>query len=240
MPSCKRRIPPEQIPSDESADHVRLRCSARDVTGMTDLPSTDDVLRPLADCLRIAIERARIGRSFRGLVVLTSVDDDTTQLMTELRRKVGDAGIQLLDLSDPPHRAPTVALASRLHEFLAVLAETTPSDAPGGSPLVTDGGIDPLLRQSEMATYLPELFERVGLAARQAGRPIVILMNDLDALDDGSLQSWLMAMHHIARRALPIVMVAVGSQRLPRRLGNMTPNSERLFQFVDLRKPDTA
>lgn len=207
---------------------------------MTDLPSIDAALKPLSDSLRIAIERARIGRSFRGLVVLASFDDDTTQLMTELRRKVGDAGIQLLDLSDPPHRAPTVALASRLHELLAVLAETTPSDAPGGSPLVTDGGIDPPLRQSEVTTDLPELFEHVGSAARQAGIPIVIFLNDLDALDDEPLQSWLMAMHHIARRALPIVMVAVGSQRLPRRLGNMTPNSERLFQFVDLRKLDTA
>ncbi len=207
---------------------------------MTDHASTDDVLKPLSDSLRIAIERARIGRSFRSLVVLSSVDDDTTRLMTGLRRKVGDTGIQLLDLSDPPHRAPTVALASRLHELLAVLAETTPSDAPGGRPLVTDSCIDTPPRQSELATDLPDQLERVGLAARQAGTPIVIFLNDLDALDDGPLHSWLMAMHHIARRALPIVMVAVGSQRLPRRLGNMTPNSERLFQFVDLRKLDTA
>ena len=81
---------------------------------------------------------------------------------------------------------------------------------------------------------LPELFVVLGKAAAAAGRPIVILIDELQYLSSEEFSALIMAIHQINQNNLPILIVGAG---LPQKLGlagNSKSYAERLFRFPEI------
>ncbi|MBU6416744.1 MAG: ATP-binding protein, partial [Xanthomonadaceae bacterium] len=81
---------------------------------------------------------------------------------------------------------------------------------------------------------LTSLFEAIGVEAAQAGTAYAILIDDMHSVEARQLSALIGALHRIAQRGLPVVMIGAGSQILRRRIGNAKPYAERMFEFVDL------
>lgn len=81
---------------------------------------------------------------------------------------------------------------------------------------------------------LTSLFEAIGVEAAQAGTAYAILIDDMHSVEAQQLSALIGALHRIAQRGLPVVLIGAGSQILRRRIGNTKPYAERMFEFVDL------
>lgn len=78
---------------------------------------------------------------------------------------------------------------------------------------------------------LPELFIAVAEAAEERGRPVAIIIDEIQYLNITELSALIMAMHKMQQRVLPLVLVAAGLPILPALAGESKSYAERLFDF---------
>lgn len=81
---------------------------------------------------------------------------------------------------------------------------------------------------------LPALLVAVGEAARSAGRPVVILIDELQYLSREEFSALIMSMHQINQQALPVLLVGAGLPQIPGLAGESKSYSERLFRFPQI------
>lgn len=78
---------------------------------------------------------------------------------------------------------------------------------------------------------LMELFLALGEAARERGRGVVFLVDELQFLSRSDLESLILALHKCSQRNLPVTLVAAGLPQIPKLAGEAKSYSERLFHF---------
>ncbi|WP_075217702.1 AAA family ATPase [Mongoliimonas terrestris] len=78
---------------------------------------------------------------------------------------------------------------------------------------------------------LPDLFEAVGMAARAAGRPVLLLVDELQYFDEREFGSLIMAMHRISQKGLPIHFIGAGLPQILGLAGESKSYAERLFRY---------
>lgn len=81
---------------------------------------------------------------------------------------------------------------------------------------------------------LTSLFEMIGAMAAQAGAVYVMLIDEMHLIEAEQLSALTAALHRVAQRGLPIVLIGGGSPILRRRIGCAKPYAERMFDFIDL------
>jgi len=81
---------------------------------------------------------------------------------------------------------------------------------------------------------LPELFEVVGQASREAGTLLAMFMDELQYVREDELGALIVSLHHVAQRQLPVTMVAAGLPQLRGRTGQAKSYAERLFEFPEV------
>lgn len=86
----------------------------------------------------------------------------------------------------------------------------------------------------DLEADLPALFLALGEAASDRGVPIAILIDELQYLSEKELSALIMAMHQIAQRQLPIVLVGAGLPQLVGLAGRAKSYAERLFEFPEV------
>ena len=95
----------------------------------------------------------------------------------------------------------------------------------------------------DLEADLPALIEVVAEAAKSAGRPVVILMDELQYLSEKEFSSLIMAIHRINQRSLPLILIGAGLPQILGLAGNSKSYTERLFRFPQigaLDKPDAV
>ena len=87
-----------------------------------------------------------------------------------------------------------------------------------------------------------ELFERLGDAARAAGRGVLFVLDDMHELGRSDAEAWCAAMHRVGQEALPVALVASGLPSLPGQLVDAKPYADRLFAYPQINglAPDDA
>jgi hypothetical protein len=98
-------------------------------------------------------------------------------------------------------------------------------------------GIDPEIGVADSGNLeadLPDLMGAVGEAARAAGTPICIVIDELQYLGAKEFSALVMAMHRINQRELPVVMIGAGLPHIHALAGNSKSYAERLFRFPDI------
>lgn len=78
---------------------------------------------------------------------------------------------------------------------------------------------------------LIQLFQSVGMAAKEKNTAIVLFIDELHVLDEKQLASLIMALHMASQDLLPITMVAAGLPQIPAKMGQAKTYAERLFEF---------
>jgi len=90
---------------------------------------------------------------------------------------------------------------------------------------------------------LTDLFVALGDAARDHETGVIFLLDEIQFLSVGQLESLISALHRCVQRTLPITLVAAGLPQIPELAGEAKSYAERLFKFPAigrLQRPDAA
>jgi len=91
-----------------------------------------------------------------------------------------------------------------------------------------------LAASGDLETDLTELFVVVAEAARAAERPVAILFDEIQYLEEADLAALIVALHRIGQKGLPLVVFGAGLPQLAALSGEAKSYAERLFDFPDV------
>ncbi|MDO9314621.1 MAG: ATP-binding protein [Burkholderiaceae bacterium] len=205
----------------------------------------------LRESLRVALERARIGRPAKSAMLVGLRGVGKTVLLDRVREDAEAAGIHTVRVEAPEGRSLPALLAPQLRQALLRLSQVEAAKdyavrglralAGFASKLkVTFGDIevgldyDPepgLADNGDLEHDLQALFEQVGLAAKAAETALAIFIDELQYVEEPQLAALITAMHRTEQRKLPVVLVGAGLPQLRGRMGNAKSYAERLFDF---------
>jgi len=78
---------------------------------------------------------------------------------------------------------------------------------------------------------LPDLLTSVGEAAQAAGKPVAILIDEVQYLSSAEFSALIMSVHKMNQRSLPMVLIGAGLPQLLGLAGNSKSYAERLFKY---------
>jgi DNA polymerase III delta prime subunit len=81
---------------------------------------------------------------------------------------------------------------------------------------------------------LAQLFIALAEAAQDRNTAVAIIIDELQYLSEEELSSLIMAMHKIAQKSLPLVLIGAGLPQLAGKTGRAKSYAERLFDFPEL------
>ncbi|MES2615008.1 MAG: ATP-binding protein [Bdellovibrionota bacterium] len=81
---------------------------------------------------------------------------------------------------------------------------------------------------------LSDLLEEVGILAKEAGKGVALLIDEIQYLSEQDLAALIVAAHRIAQRQLPVMIIGAGLPMLPGISGNAKSYAERLFKFPEI------
>lgn len=215
----------------------------------------------LRESLRIALERARIGRPAKSAMLVGLRGVGKTVLLDRVRDDAELAGIHTLRLEAPEGRSLPALLAPQLRQSLLRLSQIESAKAFAVRGLRALAGFasrlkltyndievgidfDPepgLADNGDLEHDLQALMEQVGLAAKAGGTALAMFIDELQYVEEAQLAALITALHRTAQRQLPVVLVGAGLPQLRGQLGNAKSYAERLFDFPDIGAlPDNA
>lgn len=218
-----------------------------------------DVLR---EQVRIALQRLRIGRPAKSILMLGLRGVGKTVLLDRIRDDAEAAGIYTVRIEAPESKSLPALLAPELRQALLRLSrmEQAKSFAQKGLRALAgfasalkvkyndiEVGIDlppepGLADNGDLEHDLLALLETVGEAARAAGTALVMFIDELQYVEEDQLAALITALHRCAQRQLPVTLVGAGLPQLRGRTGRAKSYAERLFDFpaVDALPPADA
>ncbi|QII08425.1 ATP-binding protein [Rhodococcoides fascians A25f] len=132
--------------------------------------------------------------------------------------------------------SPKAKWNDRIHRSAAVLKSFSLSIQPDGS-LNIGLDVDPAAGQADTGNLnddLADVFEAVGLAARESDIGVVFLFDEIQFLSKGELEALIGAVHRTVQRELPITFAGAGLPQLPGLAGDAKSYAERLFRFPSI------
>ncbi len=129
--------------------------------------------------------------------------------------------------------SPKARWDDRMRRAAAVLKSFSVSVDPTGT---LTGGIDVdaaqgFADQQELQADLTDLLVAVGEAAKDAGRGLVLLFDEVQFFSTTQLEALISALHKTVQRELPVTMVGAGLPQIAELAGDAKSYSERLFKF---------
>jgi hypothetical protein len=201
--------------------------------------------------IHIALERARIGRAAKSVMLVGLRGVGKTVLLDRLRLDAESTGIHTVRIEAPEGRSLPALLAPQLRQALLRLSQISSAKdyairglralAGFASKLkITYGDIEVgldyesepgLADNGDLEHDLQALFEQVGLAAKSAGTALVLFIDELQYVPEAQLAALITAIHRTEQRQLPVVLVGAGLPQLRGQMGNAKSYAERLFDF---------
>ncbi|KMO10282.1 ATP-binding protein [Methylobacterium platani] len=81
---------------------------------------------------------------------------------------------------------------------------------------------------------LPELILAIAEAAKAAGKPVAIFLDELQYLEEREFSALIMAVHRVNQRSLPLILVGAGLPQIRGLAGNSKSYAERLFRYPEI------
>lgn len=205
----------------------------------------------LRESLRVALERARIGRPAKSAMLVGLRGVGKTVLLDRVRDDAEMAGIHTVRLEAPEGRSLPALLAPQLRQALLRLSQkeaarelairglralagfagrlkVTYADIEVGLDYEAEPG---LADNGDLEHDLQALMEQVGLAAKAADTALALFIDELQYVPEAQLAALITALHRTSQRQLPVVLVGAGLPQLRGQLGNAKSYAERLFDF---------
>ena len=208
----------------------------------------------LRETVRIALERVRLGRPTKSILMVGLRGVGKTVLLDRMREDAEGVGIQTLRIEAPENRSLPAILAPELrlallrlsrnelakelaHRALSGLAGFAKSlklkynDIEVGFDFEPEPG---LADNGDLEHDLQALLEAAGAAAQKAGSALAIFVDELQYVKEEELAALITALHRTAQRRLPVVLVGAGLPQLRGRMGRAKSYAERLFDFPEI------
>ena len=211
---------------------------------------------------RIAIERARLGRPTKSLLMVGLRGVGKTVLLDRIREDAEVRGIYALRVEAPENRSLPSILAPQLRSVLLRLSTKERAKDLAQRALRGLSGfaralkvkyqdievsldLDPepgLADNGDLESDLQVLLEAVGAAAQADQSALAIFVDELQYVKEEELAALITAVHRAAQRRLPVVMVGAGLPQLRGRMGKAKSYAERLFEFpaIGVLSPEDA
>ena len=205
----------------------------------------------LLESARIAAARTRAGRAAKSLLMVGLRGVGKTVLLDRMRTDAEAAGLHTLRIEAPEGRSLPAILAPQLRQALLRLSRMAQAHDLGRRALRALAGFaralkikysdievgidfDPepgLADNGDLEHDLQALLEAVGETARAAGTALILYIDELQYVPEEQLAALITALHRVAQRQLPVMMVGAGLPQLPGQMGRAKSYAERLFDF---------
>lgn len=228
-------------------DPIRNPFSPGAGTPPPELAGRDEV----RESLRIALERAKIGRPSKSAMLVGLRGVGKTVLLDRVREDAEAAGVHTIRIEAPEGRSLPALIAPQLRQALLRLSQIESAKEYAVRGLralagfatklkVTFGDIEVgldydsepgLADNGDLEHDLQALLEQVGLAAQSAKTVLAIFIDELQYVEEPQLAALITAMHRTEQRRLPVVLIGAGLPQLRGLMGNAKSYAERLFDF---------
>ena len=205
----------------------------------------------LRETVRIALERVRLGRATKSVLMVGLRGVGKTVLLDRMRDDAESAGIHTLRIEAPEGRSLPGILAPQLRLALLRLSRNEQARELAKRALRALAGFakslkvkygdievgldyDPepgLADNGDLEHDLQALLEAAGDAAKRADTALALFVDELQYVKEEELAALITALHRTAQRMLPVVLVGAGLPQLPGRMGQAKSYAERLFDF---------
>ena len=208
----------------------------------------------LRESARVALERARIGRASKSMIIIGLRGVGKTVLLDRILTDAESGGMSTLRIEAPENQSLPSALAPQLRRVLLTLSNREVATQLAQRALRGLAGFvgalklkyqdievgldfDPepgLADNGDLETDLPALFEVVGEAAKADGTCLALFVDEIQYVKEDELGALITALHRTSQRQLPIVMVGAGLPQVRGRMGQAKSYAERLFEFPEV------
>ena len=215
-----------------------------------ELAGRDDLL----EIVRIALDRVRIGRPSKSILMVGLRGVGKTVLLDRMRENAEAAGIHTLRIEAPESRSLPAILAPELRQALLRLSRNAKAKALAQRALRGLAGFaralkvkfadievgldfDPepgLADDGNLEHDLQALLEAAGEAAKKAGTALVMFVDELQYVGEEELAALITALHRMAQRLVPVVLVGAGLPQLRGQMGSAKSYAERMFDFPEV------
>lgn len=212
-----------------------------------ELAGRDELLRQVD----IACQRIRAGRHAKSVLMIGLRGVGKTVLLDRMRDNAEGAGIHTLRMEAPEGRSLPALLAPQLRQALLRLSRLEQARELGKRALRALAGFakglkvkyqdievgidfDPepgLADNGDLEHDLQVLLEAAGQAAKAAGTPLVLFIDELQYVEEEQLASLVTALHRCSQQQVPVMLVGAGLPQLPGQMGRAKSYAERLFDF---------
>jgi hypothetical protein len=212
-----------------------------------ELAGRDEVIRDA----QIAIERIRLGRFSKSLILVGLRGVGKTVLLERLRQNAETEGAMSLRIEAEEGRGLPETLVPQLRGALIRLSRVekakdlatrglralagfasamkiTYNDVEIGVNITPEPG---LADNGDLVNDLQELMVAAGKAAQEADKVLVFFIDELQYVKEDELAALITALHRCSQERLPVTMVAAGLPQLRGQMGNAKSYAERLFEF---------
>jgi hypothetical protein len=208
----------------------------------------------LRELVRIAVERIRLGRPNKSILMVGLRGVGKTVLLDRMRDDAEASGIHSMRIEAPEGRSLPALLAPELRQALLRLSRNAQARELGHRALRALAGFAKALKvkyadievgldfepelgladNGDLEHDLQALLEAVGLAAQTAGTALVMFVDELQYVEEDELAALITALHRAAQRQLPVTLVGAGLPQLRGRMGRAKSYAERMFDFPDI------
>lgn len=207
------------------------------------------------------LKRLEKGRTEQSMIITGLRGVGKTVLLNEFRRIADEAHWQVIDFEASKHDndwfrqtlfaqlrttllriSPRAKWTERMKEAASVLTSFAMSvDQEGTLSLSWDvPPAEGLADNHDLALDLTDVLVTVGEAAREHRTGLVILIDEVQFLTVGQLESLIQAIHKTVQRSLPITFVGAGLPQIAELAGDAKSYAERLFRFPRIGSLDAA
>lgn len=208
----------------------------------------------LINIVRVLLARIQAGRPAKSVLMVGLRGVGKTVLLNELETLAEQAGFKtflveahenktLVELLAPPLRKLLLQLnrmenaSLKVRRGLRVLKsivnsiKLTAGDVEIGLDIEPEAGT---ADSGDLEADLPDLFMAVAEAAKDRHTGVAILLDEIQYLSSKELSALIMAMHKMAQKSMPLVLIGAGLPILPGLAGESKSYAERLFEFPDI------
>lgn len=204
--------------------------------------------------LGIRLERLRLGRTAKSMLMVGLRGVGKTVLLDQMRRDADAEGIQTVRIEAPEGRSLPALLAPAVRLALLQLSkkESAKEFAVRGLRALAgfarklkvkfhdiEVGLDyepepGLADNGDLEIDLGTLLEQVGAAARAADTAVVLFIDELQYVEEAEMAALISAIHRCSQDQLPVTIVGAGLPQLRGRMGQAKSYAERLFDFPEI------
>lgn len=198
---------------------------------------------------QVAIQRALLGKSSRSQMLLGLRGVGKTVLLNKIEEIAEAEKHVTSSIEAPEGKALSELLLPKINQALRKLSSSENAKAKVHQALRalrsfasafkisfgdTSISVDPevgVADSGNMEADLPELFVRVGEAAKAAGRAWTLLIDEVQYLRSEDLAALIVALHKVNQKNLPVLFFGAGLPQVAALSGDAKSYAERLFHY---------